>query len=87
MFTITEGARYDAAVIILLLAAMAAGSTPQAPPRSPAAAMVEAWATVRIVNGVRLHLAAGRVRDGFVRRDSVIRSASGPVPAKLVEFE
>jgi hypothetical protein len=73
--------------MLLLAAAAAAGSTPQAPPRSPAAAVVEARATVRILSGVRVHLGNERGRDGFVRRDSVIRSAGRTEPARLIEFE
>ena len=73
--------------MLFLAAAVAAGSTPQAPPRSPAAAKVEARATVRIVSGVRIHLGPGRDRDGFARRESVIRSAGGIERASLVEFE
>ena len=73
--------------MLILAAAVAAGSTAQMPPRSPAAARVEARATVRILSGARLHLGDGYKRDGFVRRDSIIRTADGREPAKLIEFE
>ena len=49
--------------------------------------MVQARATVRIIAGARLHLGDGKRRDGFVRRDAVIRTAGGTQPAELIEFE
>ena len=74
--------------MLILAAAAAALTTPQAAPRrSPAAALVEARATVRILAGVRLHLGPEGQKDGFVRRDAIIRSAAGAEAATLIEFE
>ena len=73
--------------MLFILAAAFAGSTPQLPPRSPARASVEARATVRIVAGARLHLADGRGRDGFTRRDAIVHTDGRSELAKLVEFE
>ena len=74
-------------MMLLLAAAIAAGSAPQAPPRNPVAAYVEARATVRIVSGARIHFGEKIGRDGPLARDSVIRSAGEVAPAKLIEFE
>ena len=76
-----------APMMLLLAAAIAAGPAPQARPRNPVAALVEARATVRIVAGVRVQFGSENGRDGFVARDSVIRSAGGAEPARLIEFE
>ncbi|HEY6662457.1 MAG TPA: hypothetical protein VIZ66_05995 [Sphingomicrobium sp.] len=86
-FTIRAGARYGAVVMIVLTAAAAVVSVPQAHPRSPVAARVEARATVRILSGVRLHWGKEHGRDGFVLRDAVVRSGGFVQPAKLIEFE
>jgi hypothetical protein len=76
-----------APMMLLLAAAIAAGPVPHARPRNPVAALVEARATVRIVAGVRVQFGSGNGRDGLGARDSVIRSAGGAEPARLIEFE
>ena len=86
-FTITAALRYEGGMMLMLAAAAAATAAPSAPPRSPAAAMVQARATVRIIAGARLHLGDGKGRDGFVRQESVIRTAAGTQAAQLIEFE
>jgi hypothetical protein len=73
--------------MLLLAAAIAAGPTPQARPRNPVAAVVEARATVRIVSGARVHFGGEFAGDVPVARDSIIRSAGQAAPAKLIEFE
>jgi len=74
-------------MVLLLAAAIAAGPAPQARPRNPVAALVEARATVRILSGARVHFGGEFGRDGPVVRDSVVRSAGETAPAKLIEFE
>jgi hypothetical protein len=76
-----------APMMLLLAAAIAAEPAPQARPRNPVATLVEARATVRIVAGVRVQLGSDNGRDGLVARDSIIRSAGGAEPARLIEFE
>jgi hypothetical protein len=71
---------------MLLLAATIAASAPQLLPRAVAPA-VQARATVRIVSGVRLSLGKERSRDGFVARDTTVRTAGSVEPARLIEFE
>ncbi|HEX6742174.1 MAG TPA: hypothetical protein VF079_10335 [Sphingomicrobium sp.] len=73
--------------MMLILAAAAAASAPQAPPRNPVAAMVEARATVRILSGAQLHLGRADVPAGGERRETVIRSAGAVERATLIEFE
>jgi len=75
-------------MILLFAAAIAAGPAPQARPRNPVTALVEARATVRIVAGARVQLgSSGTGSDGRVARDSIIRSAGGAEAARLIEFE
>jgi hypothetical protein len=74
------------AAIMLLVAAAIAASAPQLP-RRIAAPPIQATATVRILSGVRLHLGEHQGRDGFIARDSMIRTGGSSQPAKLIEFE
>jgi hypothetical protein len=71
---------------MFLVAAAVAASAPQLPPRT-ATPTVQATATVRILSGVRLHLGEGHDREGFVARDSVLRTTGSSQRAKLIEFE
>jgi hypothetical protein len=71
---------------MLFVAAAIAASAPQLP-RQTGAPAVQATATVRILSGVRLSLGNEQSRDGFVTRDSVLRTAGSSQPAKLIEFE
>src|SRR5262245_19749702 len=75
------------AVFVILTAAAVAAASDQAPAR-PVSAAVQARATIRIISGVELHFGdEARVRDGFIARDSVIRSAGAEQPVKLLEFQ
>ena len=71
---------------MLLVAAAIAASAPQTPRRT-AAPTVQATATVRILSGVRLSQNERHGRDGFILRNSVLRTAGSTQPAKLIEFE
>ena len=72
---------------MLLAAATIIAVSASHPPRQTAAPVVQATATVRILAGVRVRLGEGRGRDGFIARDSVIRTAGASQAAKLIEFE
>ena len=72
--------------IMLLVVTAIAVSAPQLPRRTAAPA-VQATATVRILSGVRVQLGERHGRDGFIARDSVIRTAGSSKSAKLIEFE
>ena len=71
---------------MLLVATAIAASAPQLPHRTSAPA-VQATATVRILSGVRLRLDERHDRDGFIARDSILRTAGSSQAAKLIEFE
>jgi hypothetical protein len=71
---------------MLVLAAAIAASAPEFS-HQPAAPAVQAIATVRILAGVRVQLGERRGRDGFITRDSVLRTTGSSQPAKLIEFE
>lgn len=87
-FTISREARYGAAVLTLLTAAAVAAAPAQDPRPRPVAATAQARATIRIVAGVQLHFGEEEHnRDGFVARDSTIRSLGIEQPAKLFEFQ
>ena len=72
---------------MLLLAAAIAASAPQPPLRATASPAVQATATVRIMSGVRLNLATQRKGEGFVARETIVRTAGSSQPARLIEFE
>jgi hypothetical protein len=74
--------------MVLIAAAALAASVPPERPTQSAGASVQARATIRVIAGVQLHLGEEKQsRDGFVARDSVIRSAGTEQPAKLMEFQ
>jgi hypothetical protein len=74
--------------MVLLAATSLATSSPQQPTHSPAAAAVQATATVRVVTGVVIKLGARANADAPPTQETVIHSADGSaVPAKLVEFQ
>ena len=72
---------------MLLVAAIIAAASAAQLPRQTAAPAVQATATVRILVGVRLRLGERHGRDGFIARDSVLRTAGASQTAKLIEFE
>ena len=84
-FTISGAGRYAVAVMLLVAAAIAV-SVPHLP-HQLAAPAVQATATVRILQGVRLHLGEYRGHDGYIARDAVFRIGGSIQPAKLIEFE
>ena len=71
---------------MLLVAAAIVASAPQLP-RQTGVPAVQARATVRILAGVRVRLGESRGQDGFVVRESVLRTAGSSQSAKLIEFE
>jgi len=71
---------------MLFVAAAIAASAPQLPRRTTAP-VVQATVTVRILSGVRLSQSERHSRDGFLLRNSVLRTAGSSQPAKLIEFE
>ena len=71
---------------MLVVAAVIIASVPQFP-RQPASAALQATATVRILSGVRVRLGERHLGDGFITRESVLRTAGSAQPAKLIEFE
>ena len=87
LFTNSPGWRYAAEVMVILVAAAIASASPQAPPSVPVGASAQARATIRIISGVQLHFGGDRVNEGPVPRDTIIRSAAGDQPAKLIEFQ
>jgi len=74
-------------VMLLLTAASIAALAPSAPSRPAPAAVVQARATVRIVNGVRLRFDGERNDDVPPLKTARIITAEGPRPAQLIEFE
>ena len=74
--------------MVLLAASSLAASSPQAPTRSPTAAVAQATATIRVVTGVVVKLGAPTNPDAPPTQETVIHSADGSVaPAKLIEFQ
>ena len=73
--------------MLLFAAAAIAASAPQPPLRATAAPTVQATATVRILPGVRLKLATQQNGEGFVARETIVRTAGLSQPARLIEFE
>jgi hypothetical protein len=68
------------------LVLLALASTPPEP--RPAAATVQATATIRILTAVRLTLGAPMNPDAPPLRDGVVRLTDGSLlPAKLIEFQ
>jgi hypothetical protein len=73
--------------MVLLVAAAVASAAPQTPPGAPVGASTQARATIRIISGVQLHFGEERTTEGLLPRDTIIRSAGGDQPAKLIEFQ
>ncbi len=73
----------------MLLTAAAVAAAPAQDPAPPhVGASVQARATIRIISGVQLHFGEeAQNRDGFIARDSTIRSAGVEQPVKLLEFQ
>lgn len=86
LFTNSPRRRYGWAVMILLIAAAIASAPPQTP-AAPVGASAQAHVAIRIISGVELHFGDGRTSEGLLPRDSIIRSAEGDQPAKLIEFQ
>jgi hypothetical protein len=87
LFTKSAAARYDAAMILIAAAAIAASSAPVSPWRA-SGAVAQAQAMVRIVSGVRLHLGQESNEGAPSLRDTVVRTQGAAVqPARLIEFE
>lgn len=74
-------------MMFLLAAAAIASTAPQTLPAHAVRASVQARATIRIISGAELRLSERSSGDGFVARDSVIRSAGVEQQAKLIEFQ
>jgi hypothetical protein len=74
---------------MMFLLAAAALTTQPAPPQSrPVSAVVQATATIRVINAVELKLDGRANPDAPPARDSVIKAADGSSqPAKLIEFQ
>jgi hypothetical protein len=85
LFTVSGAVRYAVAAMLLVAAAIAV-SVPHLP-HQLAAPAVQATATVRILQGARLHLGEHRGHDGYIARDAVFRIGGSIQPAKLIEFE
>ena len=73
--------------MLLLAAAAIAVSAPDSAPRTAAAPVVQARATVRILNGTRIRFEVGQDRETPPLRPARIRAPDGPQPAQLIEFE
>ena len=87
LFTNSAPRRYGAVVMVLLVAAAVALAPPQTPSGAPTGASAQAWATIRIISGVQLHFGQEHANEGLMPRDTIIRSADGDQPAKLIEFQ
>jgi hypothetical protein len=73
----------------MLLTAAALAATPaQEPAPRPVGTSVQARATIRVISGVQLHFGDEvRNRDGFIARESTVRSGGVEQSAKLLEFQ
>lgn len=87
LFTNSPRRRYGVVLMVLLVAAALASAPPQTPPSVPVGASAQARATIRIISGIELHFGEQRAVEGLLPRDTIIRSASGDQPAKLIEFQ
>jgi hypothetical protein len=72
-------------MMLLLFAAAAASVTPQE--SHPAAAVIEARATVRIISAVRVKLDSQTNPEAPPAHDSKVRADGKVQPARLIEFE
>ena len=72
---------------MLVLAAAIAASVSEPPLPATAAPAAQATATVRILSGARLKLDKDRKGEGFVARDTILRTTGLSQPARLIEFE
>ena len=73
--------------MLLFAAAAIALTGPQDAPRVAPAATVQATAAVRIVRAARIRFDGQRDSDTPAPRRAHIRTADGPKPAQLIEFE
>ena len=71
--------------MILAAAAAIAASSP-ATPGSATRATAQATATIRIVSATRVRLGE-QPPSGSALRRSTVRTAAGPLPARLIEFQ
>ena len=87
LFTNSPPRRYRGVLMVLLIAAAIASAPPQTPRGTPVGASAQAWATIRIISGVKVHFGDERTDESLPQRDAIIRSADGNQPAKLIEFQ
>ena len=86
-FTNSPRRRYGGVVMVLLVAAAVVSASPQTPPSAPVGASAQAWATIRIISGVKVHFGDEHATEGLLPRDTIIHSLGGDQPAKLIEFQ
>jgi hypothetical protein len=73
---------------MLFTAAALAGAPAEDRAPRPVGASVQAQATIRVISGVQLHFGDEvRNRDGFIARESTVRSGGVEQSAKLLEFQ
>jgi hypothetical protein len=72
---------------MLWIAAAAIAATVPPPVSHRSGATAQARAMVRIVSAVRLRLDGGPNADAPRPRETIIRTALGEQPAKLIEFQ
>lgn len=72
---------------MLWIAAAALAASPSEPAPSHAGATAQARAVVRIVSAARLRLDGGPNPDAPPPRWTIVRTALGEQPAKLIEFQ
>ena len=86
-FTILNGKRY-AAIMLLAAAAILAATTQQNAQPEHKGAAVQAVATVRVISGTRLSLdGANNGRDVPIPRNTLFTTGGVEQPAKLIEFQ
>jgi len=73
--------------MLLLLTAAAAVSAQQPPAHAPAAATVQARATIRILSGATVHLEDRNGASEAAERTTTIRTEGSVRTAKLLEFQ
>jgi hypothetical protein len=85
-FTIWPRLRYDCAMLLFAVTALAASAASN--PDNTGAAAAHARATIRIVSAVRLRVGSNSSEEGLPVRSATIRGEDGSAQAaRLVEFE